>query len=201
MADIASDLVRQMGLTPAAISQLSEPVTQQSSSQFPQQQYNPQMQPQYNPQSQQQYNPQMQSQQQQYNPQLQQYPQQQQSQSQSQSQQPVYQPPGLQSLPSGPPEEQPEPTEITDEDTVSNGSITKYGIEENLVDRIISEIKTPLLVMIIFVIFSLPIVNRNLENLIKVPFIVRSNLYMLLTRAVLAGLTFYLLNYTVTKLI
>lgn len=184
--DIASKLVNEMGLSHENVQQLSEVSHMNqngynsNSSQYPQQS-------QHQMQNMQNMNPQMQNMQNmQMNPNMQ-YPQNMQNPQNPQN------PQNLQGNQSQllPIHNQPVELKTEDTNTVTD-SIENFGIDKNnIFDKILNEMKLPAIVMIIFILFSLPQVIRFIESFIKISFIQRSVLNMLLLRTLLVGIIFY----------
>ena len=81
-----------------------------------------------------------------------------------------------------------------DTNTVTE-SVENFGIDKNnIIDRLLNELKLPFVVMVIFILFSFPQFSRYIDSLIKIPFIQRSPLNMLLLKSLLVGTIFYFSN-------
>ncbi len=188
--DIVSDMIKEMDLSPQKLQEISsqDPANagqmHQNSMQGHQgMQYNPGMQ--QNPgnyEMQQTPEQQLQSMQM-LNQQLQQEQQAQQMQSQQMQQMQQMQ------------QRQPQ----YDESTESTGSvvdINKFGMKNNgsFIDQILHHLQNPLIVLIAFIILSLPPVINGLNNLLRAYVSPRGYL-MIGIRAVLSSLLFYLTNF------
>ena len=89
------------------------------------------------------------------------------------------------------------PEQVPDDSTESTGSmmdVSQFGMEGGIVDQILSQLQNPLIVVVAFVIMSLPQVTTGLNGLLRA-YVSPKGYLMLAIRAILSAGLFYLANF------